>query len=184
MVLFNALAGESLAMAFPSALCIFSLLALVQAQSESQQPKIQLRLAGNKRKHYEGRLEVFYNNEWGTICDDDFSILAAQVACRELGFLGAVSWSPSAKFGQGEGRQEFWLCIISFCSIERATMCIYSWNLLLIHHVLVISGNWYQTDSQKSMETKFKVKSRHNLISLSIYHRNMMICLNKSVQRL
>uniref|UniRef100_A0A8C2I031 Lysyl oxidase homolog n=1 Tax=Cyprinus carpio TaxID=7962 RepID=A0A8C2I031_CYPCA len=94
-------------MAFPSALCILSLLALVQAQSESQQPKIQLRLAGNKRKHYEGRLEVFYNNEWGTICDDDFSILAAQVACRELGFLGAVSWSPSAKFGQGEGR--IWL---------------------------------------------------------------------------
>lgn len=107
MVLFNALAGESLAMAFPSALCILSLLALVQAQSESQQPKIQLRLAGDKGKHYEGRLEVFYNNEWGTICDDDFSIEAAHVACRELGFLAAVAWSPSAKFGQGEGRREF-----------------------------------------------------------------------------
>lgn len=106
-VLFNALAGESLAMAVSSALCIISLLALVQAQSESQQSKIQLRLAGDKRKHYEGRLEVFYNNEWGTICDDDFSIEAAHVACRELGFLGAVAWSPSAKFGQGEGRQEF-----------------------------------------------------------------------------
>uniref|UniRef100_A0A673H131 Lysyl oxidase homolog n=1 Tax=Sinocyclocheilus rhinocerous TaxID=307959 RepID=A0A673H131_9TELE len=94
-------------MAFSSALCIFSLLALVQGQSESQQPKIQLRLAGDKRKHYEGRLEVFYNNEWGTICDDDFSIEAAHVACRELGYLGAVAWSPSAKFGQGEGR--IWL---------------------------------------------------------------------------
>uniref|UniRef100_A0A8C2K692 Lysyl oxidase homolog n=1 Tax=Cyprinus carpio TaxID=7962 RepID=A0A8C2K692_CYPCA len=94
-------------MAFSSALCIFSLLALVQAQSESQHPKIQLRLAGDKVKHYEGRLEVFYNNEWGTICDDDFSIEAAHVACRELGFLGAVAWSPSAKFGQGEGR--IWL---------------------------------------------------------------------------
>uniref|UniRef100_A0A8C1WJ79 Lysyl oxidase homolog n=1 Tax=Cyprinus carpio TaxID=7962 RepID=A0A8C1WJ79_CYPCA len=101
------LTGESLAMAFSSALCIFSLLALVQAQSESQQPKIQLRLAGDKGKHYEGRLEVFYNNEWGTICDDDFSIEAAHVACRELGFLAAVAWSPSAKFGQGEGR--IWL---------------------------------------------------------------------------
>ncbi|KAL0182362.1 hypothetical protein M9458_021737, partial [Cirrhinus mrigala] len=52
---------------------------------------IQLRLVGDKRKHYEGRLEVFYDNEWGTICDDDFSIEAAHVACRELGFLGAVA---------------------------------------------------------------------------------------------
>ncbi len=154
-VLFIALTGESLAMAVSSALCIISLLALVQAQSESQQSKIQLRLMGDKRKHYEGRLEVFYNNEWGTICDDDFSIEAAHVACRELGFLGAVTWSPSAKFGQGEGRQGFWWRIISFCSIERFTMCIYSWILLLIHHVLVIS-NWYQIDSRKSMETRFK----------------------------
>lgn len=104
-VLSNTLTGESLAMVFSTALCIFSLLALVQAQSESQQPKIQLRLAGDKHKHYEGRLEVFYNNEWGTVCDDDFSIEAAHVACRELGFLGAVAWSPSAKFGQGEGRR-------------------------------------------------------------------------------
>lgn len=78
------------------------LLALVEAQS--QPPKIQLRLAGNKRKNYEGRVEVFYNNEWGTVCDDDFSIEAAHVVCRELGFLGAVSWLASAKFGQGEGR--------------------------------------------------------------------------------
>lgn len=80
------------------------LLTVVEAQSQSQQPKIQLRLAGNKRKNYEGRVEVFYNNEWGTVCDDDFSIEAAHVVCRELGFLGAVSWLPSAKFGQGEGR--------------------------------------------------------------------------------
>lgn len=105
-VLFNALAGlfGSLAMAVSSALYIFNLLVLVQAQSESQQPNIELRLAGDKRKHYEGRLEVFYNNEWGTVCDDDFSIEAAHVACRQLGFLGAVAWSPSAKFGQGEGK--------------------------------------------------------------------------------
>lgn len=105
-VLFITLPGESSAMVVSLALCIFSLLALVQAQSESQQPKIQLRLVGDKRKHYEGRLEVFYNNEWGTICDDDFSIEAAHVACRELGFLAAVAWSPSAKFGQGQGRQK------------------------------------------------------------------------------
>ncbi|MEQ2208671.1 hypothetical protein XENOCAPTIV_010861, partial [Xenoophorus captivus] len=71
-----------------------------------QKPVIQLQLAGEKRKHYEGRLEVFYNGEWGTVCDDDFSISAAQVVCRELGFMDAVSWSPSAKFGRGEGKKQ------------------------------------------------------------------------------
>lgn len=74
-------------------------------QSESGTPAIQLRLAGEKRKHYEGRVEVFYNGEWGTVCDDDFSISAAQVVCRQLGFLDAESWSPSAKYGRGEGKK-------------------------------------------------------------------------------
>lgn len=67
-------------------------------------PRIQLRLAGDKRKHNEGRVEVFYNGDWGTVCDDDFTIHAAQVVCRELGYVEAISWSPSSKYGKGEGR--------------------------------------------------------------------------------
>lgn len=67
-------------------------------------PKIQLRLAGQKRKHNEGRVEVFYSGEWGTVCDDDFSIHAAHVICRELGYVEAVSWLPSSKYGKGEGK--------------------------------------------------------------------------------
>uniref|UniRef100_A0A8C5IQ12 Lysyl oxidase homolog n=1 Tax=Junco hyemalis TaxID=40217 RepID=A0A8C5IQ12_JUNHY len=70
-------------------------------------PKIQLRLAGQKRKHNEGRVEVFYSGEWGTVCDDDFSIHAANVVCRELGYVEAVSWLPSSKYGKGEGK--IWL---------------------------------------------------------------------------
>lgn len=66
-------------------------------------PRIQLRLAGDKRKHNEGRVEVFYNGEWGTVCDDDFTIHAAQVVCRELGYVEAISWSPSSKYGKGQG---------------------------------------------------------------------------------
>lgn len=66
-------------------------------------PRIQLRLAGDKRKHNEGRVEVFHNGEWGTVCDDDFTIHAAQVVCRELGYVEAVSWSPSSKYGKGQG---------------------------------------------------------------------------------
>uniref|UniRef100_A0A672YUR9 Lysyl oxidase homolog n=1 Tax=Sphaeramia orbicularis TaxID=375764 RepID=A0A672YUR9_9TELE len=69
----------------------------------SYTPRIQLRLAGDKRKHNEGRVEVFYNGEWGTVCDDDFTLHAAQVVCRELGYVEAISWSPSSKYGKGQG---------------------------------------------------------------------------------
>jgi len=34
----------------------------------------------------EGRLEVYYNEAWGTVCDDGFTDVAAKVACNGLGY--------------------------------------------------------------------------------------------------
>ncbi|XP_059497041.1 ectonucleoside triphosphate diphosphohydrolase 4 isoform X3 [Stegostoma tigrinum] len=78
---------------------------LCMAEVKGQQvSRIQLRLAGRRKKGNEGRVEVYYDGEWGTICDDDFSIATANVICKELGFLHAENWVPGAKYGRGKGR--------------------------------------------------------------------------------
>jgi len=43
-----------------------------------------VRLTGSGSPH-QGRLEVYYNGQWGTVCDDDFNDVDATVACKSLG---------------------------------------------------------------------------------------------------
>ncbi|XP_069609377.1 neurotrypsin-like [Ranitomeya imitator] len=51
----------------------------------------------------EGRVEVFYNGDWGTVCDDGWTERNAQVVCRHLGFRGSSSLATKAEFGPGNG---------------------------------------------------------------------------------
>ena len=61
-----------------------------------------VRLRGGGTSH-EGRVEVFLNGEWGTVCDDDWGINDAKVICRQLGFPKARYAKTSAFFGEGQG---------------------------------------------------------------------------------
>jgi len=45
-----------------------------------------LRLVGENAPVNGGRVSVFYNNTWGTICGDGFDDTDAQIACNMLGF--------------------------------------------------------------------------------------------------
>ncbi|XP_026879292.2 lysyl oxidase homolog 3B isoform X1 [Electrophorus electricus] len=80
--------------------------------------RLKFRLAGHPRKHNEGRIEVFYKGEWGTICDDDFSLANAQVLCHQLGFVSATGWAHSAKYGKGTGK--IWLDNVQCSGSERS----------------------------------------------------------------
>jgi len=60
-----------------------------------------IRLVGGEF-NYVGRLEIFYNGEWGTVCDDGFNDEAASVACNNLGFGYAGTFLGNA-YGPGNG---------------------------------------------------------------------------------
>ena len=45
----------------------------------------EVRLRGGNVSN-EGRVEICFNEEWGTVCDDRFEDIDAGVVCRQLNF--------------------------------------------------------------------------------------------------
>ncbi|KAM7408055.1 hypothetical protein PAMA_001959 [Pampus argenteus] len=58
-------------------------------------------VAGESRK--EGRVEVYINGQWGSVCDDGWNDVNAAVVCRQLGFIGVAKARSMAYFGEGRG---------------------------------------------------------------------------------
>ena len=52
---------------------------------------------------HEGRVEVYHQDQWGTICDDGWSIEDANVICLQLGYPSASAAHRNAHFGAGSG---------------------------------------------------------------------------------
>ncbi|XP_020503153.2 galectin-3-binding protein A [Labrus bergylta] len=61
-----------------------------------------LRLFGSQSAS-EGRVEVYHNGKWGTVCDDDWDMAEAQVVCRQLKFPGAKSVVIGKDYGPASG---------------------------------------------------------------------------------
>ena len=60
-----------------------------------------MRLVDTEEKSY-GRLEVKYNNTWGTVCQRGFTMKSANVVCKQLGYLkGATNFYGGAIYGPG-----------------------------------------------------------------------------------
>ena len=68
-------------------------------------PSVPFRLVPSRADAtFMGRLEVMYNNTWGTVCDDAFQTPEANVACQTLGYPRVMCYVREARFGQGTGK--------------------------------------------------------------------------------
>ena len=75
----------------------------------------------------EGRLEVCFNQRWGTVNGDGWSSVDTQVACRQLGY--ETSGEYSLHFVPAIATPIFFIIIIILCTLSR--FHIYNYYIIM-----------------------------------------------------
>jgi len=84
-----------------------------------------VRLTGDVEEETEGRLEVYHDRQWGTVCDDGFTMSEANVVCAQLG-LGPAKWQGTV-VRSTEGTGPIWMNNVACDGTEsKITECTYT----------------------------------------------------------
>ncbi|XP_047464834.1 neurotrypsin [Mugil cephalus] len=94
---------------------------------------------------WEGRVEVFHNGDWGTVCDDHWTQQHAEVVCRQLGYRGHAEVVSDGTFGEGVG-----LILLDDVQCEGSET-----SLLDCQH-----GIWGRTDCSHSEDVGVRCRGR------------------------
>lgn len=67
----------------------------------------EIRLANGGPSSRSGRVEIYHNGSWGTVCDDNWDISDARAVCRQLGYPDALNATCCG--AHGIGAEQIWL---------------------------------------------------------------------------
>ena len=123
-----------------------------------------VRLRGPSNTTATGRVEVFYNGQWGTVCDNDWDHNNARVVCRQLGYSYGLKALQGDDVPDGTGK--IWLSNVNCTGNEQ--------NLSRCSH-----GGWGNNDCQHSEDagvecsngntSAFRVVFLHNLLFFQFF---------------
>ena len=72
-------------------------------------------------RSYAGRVEVFFNNEWGQLCGDILGTKAHNVVCSQIGYASMNSSLPVSGLNLPENSQ-VWIYDISCTGFESTIL--------------------------------------------------------------
>ena len=93
-----------------------------------------IRLQGPNAEFGIGRVDIFHRGTWGTVCDDNWDLNDAKVACRQLGFPGVKDILVGRDVQDGQGK--IWLTEVSCTGSEpRLQNCTHGgWGKANCYH--------------------------------------------------
>ena len=84
-----------------------SLYTLILHIDISRPVTVSVRVQGGSQP-YNGRVEVMYNGEWGTICNSGWDLNDARAFCRQLGYVDVISTGLVSDFLYAGGTGRIW----------------------------------------------------------------------------
>ncbi len=64
-------------------------------------------------------MEIRYNGQWGTVCDDNWDMNDAAVVCRQSQCGSVISAPLSASFGPGS--ESIWLMMFNVQEVKQSS---------------------------------------------------------------